>query len=132
VVGRCAPEVEVEIRRKIISKKGGLKMKGTTGVIVIFAVIFFMTPSQLPAAEGKFEFQHHHRIDNVLAESMGKEVSIRLESGGVFEDIITKVGDHLVHISGISSKEFGFDAYIRIDKINAVALKKRILERVVR
>jgi len=101
-------------------------------VMVFVAVVFFITPQQLAAAEGMFEFKHHHRIVNVLTESIGKEVSIRLESGGVFEGIIKTVGDHLVHISGIASRELSFDAYVRIDKIISVVITKKRLERSVR
>ncbi|TRZ50215.1 hypothetical protein D4S03_07140 [bacterium] len=107
-------------------------MKIVRMIMVFVAVIFFITPLKLSAAEGKFELQQPHVIKEVLIEFTGKEVSVRLESGGVFEGIITKVGDYLVHISGIASREFSFDAYIRIDKINSVVITKRRLERTVR
>ena len=89
-------------------------------VVAIFLVIF---QSLVPAQE-KIELRQSYGIKEVLIEYTGKRVSVTLDSGAVFEGILTKVGDHLIHISRLTGKEY-FDAMIRVDKISSVVIRAK-------
>ena len=89
-------------------------------VVVIFLIIF----QGLVTAQGKIELRQSYGIKEVLNEYTGKRVSVTLNSGAVFAGILTKVGDHLIHISRLRGKEY-FDAMIRIDKISSVVIRAK-------
>ena len=93
--------------------------------IMGFVVAIFLIISQgLVTAQEKIELQQSYGIKEVLIKYTGKRVSVTLDSGAVFEGILTKVGDHLVHISRLRGKEY-FDAMIRVDKISSVVIRAK-------
>jgi hypothetical protein len=55
---------------------------------------------------------------------VGKEVIVKLTSGGDIQGVVTKVGDNMVQISKISTMSY-YDAVVRIDSITAVLMKVR-------
>jgi preprotein translocase subunit YajC len=76
------------------------------------------------ADEQKYEMQNSDTVRSVLATHAGKEVIVKLTSGGDIQGVVTKVGDSMVQISKISTMSY-YDAVIRIDSIAAVLLKVR-------
>ncbi|OGQ97652.1 MAG: hypothetical protein A2521_04915 [Deltaproteobacteria bacterium RIFOXYD12_FULL_57_12] len=60
-----------------------------------------------------------------LKSFVGKKVTVTLESGSAFTGKVKEVGEHLLHIERLDSKDFN-DALISIDKI--VALDARFWE----
>lgn len=60
----------------------------------------------------------------ILSESTGKRVAIRLSTGEEIEGTVTTVGKSLVHISRLAGKEF-YDSVVRIDKISAIRIRVR-------
>jgi hypothetical protein len=78
----------------------------------------------LPAEEAKYELKAASTMKDVLHESLGKRVIVRLESGENLEGTVMKVGDNVVHIAKLSGRDF-YDAVVRIDRISAVVFKVR-------
>ncbi len=59
-----------------------------------------------------------------LAANQGKRVSLRLGGGDAIEGVVAKVGDHQVHLSALSGREY-YDAQVSIERIEAVVFKAR-------
>lgn len=70
------------------------------------------------------EFKPGATIRNILTDSMGKRVGVRLDSREELEGTVTSVGEHLVLISKLSGRDY-FDAYVSIERITAVIVKTR-------
>ena len=85
-----------------------------TGLIAIAA----------PAAMADDAFKAGTTIRNLLTDSVGKRVGVRLDSREELEGTVTAVGDQLVQISKLAGRDY-FDAYVSIDRISAVILKTR-------
>ena len=58
-------------------------------------------------------------IRSMLTESVGKRVSVRLDSREELEGTVTTVGDQLVLISKLAGRDY-FDAFVSIERISAV------------
>jgi small nuclear ribonucleoprotein (snRNP)-like protein len=76
------------------------------------------------AEEVKYELKPAATMKTLLTDSLGKRVVLRLESGEEMEGTVTVVGEHLVHISKLSRRDF-FDAIVSIDRISAVIIRVR-------
>jgi small nuclear ribonucleoprotein (snRNP)-like protein len=100
-----------------------MKMRGIvlTVLVLVLCLGFFKS---LSAQEMKFELNQGYGIKEILTGYTGKRVAIRLDAGEELEGIVTSVGDHLVHISKLSKRDF-FDAVIRIDKVDAIIIRVR-------
>jgi hypothetical protein len=106
-------------------QKEGKEMNGRRiFVSVLVVTVFSLVGTNLFAEEKKYELNAAFSIREILKEQIGKTVSIKSDSGREFEGVVVTVGDHLVHISRLSEKNF-YDAVIRIDKIHAVIFKVR-------
>ena len=91
------------------------------GLIVAVSMI---SSQSIVAAQDKIELQQDIGIKEALIQFTGKRVSVTLDSGTAYEGILTKVGDHLVHISRLTGKEY-FDAVIRIEKISGLVVRTK-------
>jgi len=98
-----------------------MKVKVLIGIILFVAVGMMASPN-LSAEEKKFVIHTADTNKSVLERQMGRVVTVKLQSGDYLEGTLTKVGDHLIHLSGASGAEF-YDAVIRIDGIIAVIIK---------
>ena len=100
-------------------------MRVKKGIVAVFIVVLCFSLSQnLFAQEGKFELNKDYGIKEILTGYVGKRVAIRLDGGEEIEGIVSSVGDHLVHISKLSKRDF-YDAVVQIDKINALIIRVR-------
>jgi hypothetical protein len=90
-------------------------------LVICFCLIFALNAV---AEEQKYEIQSSDTVKIVLEKHAGKEVILRLNSGGEIQGVLTKVGDNVVHISKISTMSY-YDAVVRIDSIAAVLMKVR-------
>ncbi len=63
-------------------------------------------------------------VKSVLGRSVGQTVALRVGAGDELRGKVTKVGDHVVHVSELSGREF-FDAIVPLDSITAVIVKAR-------
>jgi len=91
------------------------------GLIVAVSMI---ASQSIVAAQDKIELRQDIGIKEALIQFTGKRVSVTLDSGTAYEGILTKVGDHLVHISRLTGKEY-FDALIRIEKISGLVVRTK-------
>lgn len=87
-------------------------------------LLSFVLCGGLSAQEKKFELQSDYSIKEVLKGQEGKRVTISTASGQEIDGVVTKVGDHLVHISSLTGKEF-YDAVVALDRVNAVVFRAR-------
>ena len=100
-------------------------MKMRRMVVAVIVVMICLGFSQsLFAQEAKFELKKDYGIKEILTGYVGKRVAIRLDAGEEMEGLVASVGDHLVHISKLSKRDF-YDAVIRIDRIHAVVIRVR-------
>ena len=55
-------------------------------------------------------------------EHRARPVTLQLTSGQEISGTVTKVGDHVVHLSRIAGRDF-YDAVVVLDRVNAVLFK---------
>jgi hypothetical protein len=100
-------------------------MRIRSAVVVAWVCMACTTIPVIPvAAQGKFQIESADTIKSVLERQIGKAIRPRLQSGEEVGGTVTKVGDHVVHLSELAGREF-FDAVVRIDGISAVILRTR-------
>ena len=95
--------------------------------IIIAGIIImagFSLPHSIAIAEEKPEFNPYVGIKENFLLNVGKRISVRTESGDTIDGIITRVGDHNVHIAKLVGKDF-YDAIVRIDKIESFTFRAR-------
>jgi len=98
-----------------------MKVKGN--IVMVSILLLCLALSQnLFAQEVKFELNKDYGIKEILTGYVGKRVAIRLDAGEELEGIVSSIGDHLVHISKLSKKDF-YDALVRIERISAVIIR---------
>jgi small nuclear ribonucleoprotein (snRNP)-like protein len=99
-------------------------MRKSISIAVVLGMLSLVTAfTNVSAAEPTYELKATS-IKEVLAENMGKRVTVRLQTGENLEGIVSKVGDSLVHLSKITTRDF-YDAVVRIDTISAVVFRVR-------
>lgn len=79
---------------------------------------------QAYAQETGFALKPSAEMSDILTESVGKRVAIKLATGDEIEGTVITVGKSLVHISRLSGKEF-YDSVVSIDRISAIRIKVR-------
>lgn len=99
-------------------------MKAKRLMMGLVVAMFLIASQSIVAAQEKIELRQSIGMKEALMEFTGKRVSVTLDSGTAYEGILTKVGDHLIHISRLTGKEY-FDAMIRIDKVNALVVRAK-------
>jgi len=94
-------------------------------LVALFVLCCMLTaPAAVLSAEPKYEMKSEAVIKDILNENLNKRVTVRLETGESLEGFVTKVGEHLVHLSKITGRDF-FDATVRIEKISSVIFRVR-------
>ena len=76
------------------------------------------------AEEAKMAIVNEDTIRTVLAKQVGKQVTLKLDSGEELGGVVRTVGEHVVHVEKIFGKEF-FDAVVDLDEVAAVILRVR-------
>jgi hypothetical protein len=77
-----------------------------------------------PIASADDAFKAGTTIRNILTDSVGKRISLRLDSREELEGTVVSVGDQLVLIAKLSGRDY-YDAYVSIERISAVIVKTR-------
>ena len=75
------------------------------------------------AQDAKLEVRSGDVVKTVLDRQMGKRVGLVLTTGPELTGVVTALGDHVVHISELSGREF-FDAVVLLDRISAVVIRR--------
>lgn len=76
------------------------------------------------AEEKKMEINTSQSVKQILDSFAGKRVTVKTDAGESIEGTVTSVGDHVVHISKLSGKDY-YDAVVVIQRISAVVFKAR-------
>ncbi len=76
------------------------------------------------AEEAKMSIVNEDTVRTVLSKQVGKQVTLKLDSGEELGGVVRTVGVHVVHVERISGKEF-FDAVVDLDEVAAVILRVR-------
>jgi hypothetical protein len=96
-------------------------------VTILFLPIQAEAKSNVVGVE-RVNYKINYSLANNLKSLVGKKVSVTLDSGKAFSGLIKEVGDHLIHLEKLDSKEY-FDALIRIEDISAIDTRFRTIER---
>ena len=99
-------------------------MKVKRVLVGLIVAVSMIASQSIVAAQDKIELRQDIGIKEALIQFTGKRVSVTLDSGTAYEGILTKVGDHLIHISRLTGKEY-FDAVIRIEKISGLVVRTK-------
>ena len=99
-------------------------MEGKRVLVGLIVAVSMIASQSIVAAQDKIELRQDIGIKEALIQFTGKRVSVTLDSGTAYEGILTKVGDHLIHISRLTGKEY-FDAVIRIEKISGLVVRTK-------
>ncbi len=102
-------------------------MRSLIGRAIIFsvmaAVISLTTVQSTYAEEKKAEINTSYSIKQILGLFTGQRVVLKTDAGDI-EGTVTSVGDHVVHISKLSGRDF-YDAVVVIDRISSVVFRAR-------
>lgn len=90
--------------------------------VLMISIFCSMMALEVFAAEGAFELNSGYGVKDFLSAQVGKRVSVRTDAGETLEGTVTKVGDHLLHLSKLTGKDF-YDAIVRIDKISSMTIR---------
>jgi hypothetical protein len=92
--------------------------------MTLIGILCVMAPAMPVTGQEKFQIEGADTVKSILERQTGHAVKLRLQSGEEVGGTVTKVGEHVVHLSGLAGREF-FDAVVRLDAINAVMLRTR-------
>lgn len=96
--------------------------------VMLFAAMYVIFPAAAQArsavAVEDAKFDTANSIKDNLTTYIGKDVVIHLRSGKTFQGYVKSIGDHLIHMEKLSSREF-YDVLIRIEDITAIEAKFR-------
>jgi hypothetical protein len=81
-----------------------------------------LTAVAVPVASADEGFKTGTTIRNILADSIGTRIGVRLDSRAELEGTVRSIGDQVVFISKLSGRDY-FDAYPGIDRFGAGTLK---------
>jgi hypothetical protein len=88
------------------------------------AVVALSLLPAIAADEQKFEMRAEESVKTLLADAVGRQVTLLMSSGQEVTGIVVKVGDHAVHLSRLTGRDF-FDAVIMLERVDGVAFKVR-------
>jgi len=101
-----------------------MQMQRIVFAAMLMVGLMVMSAPVASAAEVMYDLKPAATMKALLTDSIGKRVALRLESSEEIEGTVTMVGEHLVHISKLSKRDF-FDAFVSIDRISAVIMRAR-------
>ncbi len=101
-----------------------MKMQRIVFAAILMAGLMVISAPIASAAEVVYDLKPAATMKAILTDSIGKRVVLRLESSEEIEGTVVVVGEHLVHISKLSKRDF-FDAFVSIDRISAVIIRVR-------
>ncbi len=101
-----------------------MKVQRIVSAAMLMVGLMVMSVPIASAEEVKYDLKPAVTMKALLTDSIGKRVVLRLESSEEMEGTVTMVGEHLVHISKLSKRDF-FDAFVSIDRISAVIMRAR-------
>jgi hypothetical protein len=100
-------------------------MRPSRALAVLALVVTVSVPLFTASAQDtKLEVRSGDVVKTVLERHVGKRVGLVLATGPELAGVVTLVGDHVVHLSELTGREF-FDAVVSLDRISAVVIRVR-------
>jgi hypothetical protein len=90
---------------------------------LLVTVLFAFACSNL-MAQAKIDLQTADTILVILQKNIGQTVELRMNSGEKIAGKVEKVGDKLVHLSGLTGAEF-YDAAVDTADVSAVVVRTK-------
>jgi hypothetical protein len=91
----------------------------------VLAVVFSLSaPNNVMAEEKKIEINTSFTIKQILGSFAGQRVALKTDAGDTIEGTVTSVGDHVVHITKLSGKDY-YDAVVVIDRISSAVFRAK-------
>jgi len=91
---------------------------------ILMLVILLLTSLAIAQEPAKLTVGGDDTIRSILKKQVGQQVSLKLDSGDEISGVVRFVGDSVVHLGGLTGKEF-YDAVIDPDEIAAVIIRVR-------
>ena len=91
-------------------------------VVVALALAGSLCRTALAAEEARPLPPFGESVKIMLDASVGRGVTLQLTSGQEISGTVTRVGDHVVHLSRIVGRDF-YDAVVVLERVNAVLFK---------
>ncbi len=101
-----------------------MKLQRIVPAVMLAVGLMVISAPIASTEEIKYDLKPAATMNALLTDSIGKRVVLRLESSEEIEGTVTMVGEHLVHVSKLSRRDF-FDAFVNIDRISAVIIRVR-------
>ena len=92
--------------------------------VAIVAMATLATAGNTAAEEKKAGINTSYGMKQILGSFTGQRVMLKTDSGEALEGTVTSVGDHMVHISRLSGKDY-YDAVVVIDRITSVVFRAK-------
>ena len=91
--------------------------------LVLVLALFLIIPA-FAAEEMSLKVEKADTIRSFLEQHVSERVTVKISSGEDITGKVESVGDHVVHLSQLSGKEF-YDAVVNLDEIAAVIVRAR-------
>lgn len=101
-----------------------MTMRTFIGLVLCTATLAAAPVTGVSAQEPAFHLNPSATVPDILRDRIGKRTTVRMESGEDIEGTMTMVGNSMVHLTGLTGKDF-YDAVIRLDRISAVIMRVR-------
>ncbi len=98
-------------------------LKKVVAIFLLSAALNLAAVQLSVAEEKKTEINTAFSVKQTLSSFTGQRVLLKTAAGDI-EGTVVSVGDHIVHISKLSGKDF-YDAVVVIDTIIAVVFRAR-------
>jgi hypothetical protein len=98
-----------------------IPMRRSSLAIVLTLTLF---AAAVVAQEAKLLVTRQDTVASILSKQISASVTLKLDSGTEISGKVKLVGDHVVHITEVTGKEF-YDAVVNLDDVEAVVLRAR-------
>jgi putative effector of murein hydrolase len=98
-----------------------IPMRRSSLAIVLILTLF---AAVVVAQEAKLLVTRQDTVASILSKQISASVTLKLDSGTEISGKVKMVGDHVVHITEVTGKEF-YDAVVNLEDVEAVVLRAR-------
>ena len=91
-------------------------------IAIVAALALFA--AVVTAQEAKLLVTRQDTVSSILSKQISASVTLKLDSGTEISGKVKLVGDHVVHITEVTGKEF-YDAVVSLEDVEAVILRAR-------
>jgi len=91
--------------------------------LILVTALFLIVPA-FAVEDSALKVEKADTIRTVLERHVSETITVKTDSGEEITGKVESVGDHVVHLSGLSGKEY-YDAVVSLDEIAAVIIRTR-------